>query len=358
MIKKDCAITAYIHIFVSLGGKLWGNKPKLCKTTDNTEGSEDVHHSQTIIVTTRIWHSLVDSLPRYHNLHSVTPGDFSTNVTQKKSACFLLWACMTREGPVLLQKIQQATSLPTCCEIYTSTNVHIMNKCEPQQSHLPTGLTSQRLPASVYVTLHKISQCVSTGLSLRVLYSERDRASMFKTAKPIFNLRGTVTYLSSDSWSISFPRSETWLLVHAKLSHIMLYQFERRRYDVWNSSLDRMIALNAIMVTAKWINVTMGLLRYSTRLCWVSMMSQDGPDGSARDMEPNSAKNESTWSADLKDIVKLAGPAILQLSFQQAVIVCNQSFAGVLPSILASFHCVVSVVCTGCQLGKLYSGFD
>jgi Na+-driven multidrug efflux pump len=35
-----------------------------------------------------------------------------------------------------------------------------------------------------------------------------------------------------------------------------------------------------------------------------------------------------TWGADLKDIVQLAGPAILQLSFQQAVIVTNQSMAG------------------------------
>ena len=40
-------------------------------------------------------------------------------------------------------------------------------------------------------------------------------------------------------------------------------------------------------------------------------------------------EKKGTWGADLRDIVQLAGPAILQLSFQQAVIVTNQSMAGV-----------------------------
>ena len=46
---------------------------------------------------------------------------------------------------------------------------------------------------------------------------------------------------------------------------------------------------------------------------------------------PSAAVGEkpSTWGADLRDIVQLAAPAILQLSFQQAVIVTNQSMAGV-----------------------------
>lgn len=38
--------------------------------------------------------------------------------------------------------------------------------------------------------------------------------------------------------------------------------------------------------------------------------------------------DDSSWLADFRDIVSLAGPAILQLSFQQAVIVTNQSMAG------------------------------
>ena len=52
--------------------------------------------------------------------------------------------------------------------------------------------------------------------------------------------------------------------------------------------------------------------------------------GDARDRCEESGEliHGGTWGADLKDIVKLAGPAILQLSFQQAVIVTNQSMAG------------------------------
>lgn len=42
--------------------------------------------------------------------------------------------------------------------------------------------------------------------------------------------------------------------------------------------------------------------------------------------------HKGTWGADLKDIIQLAGPAILQLSFQQAVIVTNQSMAGASPT--------------------------
>lgn len=51
--------------------------------------------------------------------------------------------------------------------------------------------------------------------------------------------------------------------------------------------------------------------------------------GPERDLEGGQAETKgSTWGSDLKDIVHLAGPAILQLSFQQAVIVTNQSMAG------------------------------
>lgn len=48
----------------------------------------------------------------------------------------------------------------------------------------------------------------------------------------------------------------------------------------------------------------------------------------AQYVESGELIQEGTWGADLKDIVQLAGPAILQLSFQQAVIVTNQSMAG------------------------------
>lgn len=40
-----------------------------------------------------------------------------------------------------------------------------------------------------------------------------------------------------------------------------------------------------------------------------------------------------TWTTDFKEIVQLAGPAMLQLAFQQAMVVTNQSMAGVCRSI-------------------------
>ena len=51
-------------------------------------------------------------------------------------------------------------------------------------------------------------------------------------------------------------------------------------------------------------------------------------DAQDRCEESGEVIHRGTWGADLKEIVQLAGPAILQLSFQQAVIVTNQSMAG------------------------------
>ncbi|KAK9809481.1 hypothetical protein WJX73_002316 [Symbiochloris irregularis] len=41
-----------------------------------------------------------------------------------------------------------------------------------------------------------------------------------------------------------------------------------------------------------------------------------------------SGKDDSTWSHELKQIIKLCGPAVVQLCFQQAMIVTNQVMAG------------------------------
>ena len=64
----------------------------------------------------------------------------------------------------------------------------------------------------------------------------------------------------------------------------------------------------------------------------VAQQRRDGEDDQQRDAEAQVASRGKGWTSDLKDIVLLAGPAILQLAFQQAVIVTNQSMAGQSPS--------------------------
>lgn len=58
-------------------------------------------------------------------------------------------------------------------------------------------------------------------------------------------------------------------------------------------------------------------------------MGTDNEEGEAEERaDIEGGLKEGTWGSDLKEIIRLAGPAILQLSFQQAVIVTNQSMAG------------------------------